>query len=31
MAVVPMFAALAVIGLVPLYFHFRNLDRTSGR
>lgn len=31
MAVVPMFVALTVIGLVPLYFHFRNLDRTSGR
>jgi cytochrome bd-type quinol oxidase subunit 2 len=26
-AAVPMFLVLAVIGMVPLFFHFRNLDR----
>jgi hypothetical protein len=26
-AVVPVFAVLAVVGLVPLFFYFRNLDR----
>jgi hypothetical protein len=30
-AAVPMFAALAVIGMVPLFFHFRNLDRGGSR
>jgi hypothetical protein len=29
-AVVPVFAALAVIGLVPVFFYYRNLDRRSG-
>lgn len=29
-AVVPVFAALAVIGLVPLYFCYRNLDQQEG-
>jgi hypothetical protein len=30
-AAVPMFAALAVIGLVPLFFFLRNLDRSGFR
>ena len=26
---VPLFATLAVVGLIPLFFYFRNLDRTA--
>lgn len=30
-AAVPMFAVVAVIGLIPLFFYFRNLGRAHGR
>jgi hypothetical protein len=28
-AVVPVFAALAVVGLIPLFFSYRDLDRRN--